>query len=206
MSPGTKKDLIFYGVAGMIALLLYVTGLHTQAIAYVQQGILATGLIRPDTELVRSSPADTAPARAARMENLDFRMVDAAGEGVSAESLAGKVIFLNLWAVWCPPCLAEMPGIDRLYRDFADDERVAFVLLNVERDFTKGRALVEARGFDFPVYQLRGPLPAELASSTLPTTYVLGPTGEVLLSHRGMADYDTAEFREVLERLVGGGI
>ncbi|WP_246050245.1 TlpA family protein disulfide reductase [Neolewinella litorea] len=94
-----------------------------------------------------------------------------------------------------------MPGIDRLYRDFADDERVAFLLVNVDADFRKGREWVERRGFAFPIYHLRGPLPGELEATSLPTTYVLGPAGEVLLVHRGMADYDTREFRERLDHL-----
>lgn len=203
MSPGAKKDLLFYGVTGAVALLLYLTGLHTQAIAYLQQGILATGLIRPDTGGVGTLAEDTAPAPAAQMDNLNFRMVDRAGQPVDGRDLAGKVVFLNLWASWCPPCLAEMPGIDRLYRDFADDERVAFVLLNVEADPTKGWELVRQREFTFPVYHLRGTLPPALASTTLPTTFVLRPDGQVVVDHRGMADYDSGEFRELLRRLAG---
>ncbi|THH40539.1 hypothetical protein [Neolewinella litorea] len=87
MSHATKKDLAFYGITGAIALLLYATGLHTQTIAYVQQAILTTGLIRPDTDGLGRLGENTAPASA---QNLNFRMVDVNGRAVEADDLEGK--------------------------------------------------------------------------------------------------------------------
>jgi thiol-disulfide isomerase/thioredoxin len=179
---------------------LYVTGLHTPFIGYLQQGILATGVFRPDTELALEA-ADRRSATPTT-ENLDFHMIDREGRPVDAKELAGKVVFLNLWASWCAPCLAEMPNIDALYADYAQDDRIAFVLLNVERDFSKGLELVEGRGYAFPVYGRRDALPASLSSGTLPTTYLIAPSGAVVLTHEGMANYDTEAFRGVLAGLM----
>ena len=85
--------------------------------------------------------------------------------------------------------------------DYADDDRIAFVMLNIEDDFTKGIDLVKRRGYDFPIYQLLGGLPEGLASGTLPTTYVIAPSGAVVLEHRGMARYDTNKVRVLLDQL-----
>ncbi|WP_116125858.1 TlpA family protein disulfide reductase [Lewinella sp. IMCC34183] len=175
---------------------LYLTGLHTPVMAFLQRGILATGLFQPDTD----GPDPGAEERVPTVK-LDFHMVDADGRSVDAGDLTGKVVFLNLWASWCPPCLAEMPNINALYADYAGDERVAFVLLNVEADFTKGVDYVRRHGYDFPVYHLRGNLPEELRSGTLPTTYVISPDGEVVVAHEGMARYDTRKFRALLNGL-----
>ncbi len=180
---------------------LYLTGLHTPVLAFLQRGILATGVLQPDVAL----PQEGGAAGAAQAGNLDFRMVDAAGTAIDARSLAGKVIFLNFWASWCPPCLAELPNIDALYARFADDDRVAFILLNVEEDFSQGLAYVGRHGYGFPVYHLRGGLPERLRSGTLPTTYVISPAGKMVVAHKGMAQYDTDKFRALLDGLVGAG-
>lgn len=177
---------------------LYLTGYHTPVIAFLQRGILATGLLQPDTELPDLYDADGPVATT----NLDFRMVDPAGRVVEASELAGKVVFLNLWASWCAPCLAEMPNIDALYEDYAVDDRVAFLMLNTEDDLDKGLAYVQRHGYRFPVYRLLGGLPEALRSGTLPTTFVISPAGKVVVKHSGMGQYDTRAFRELLNRLV----
>ncbi|EMR03321.1 TlpA family protein disulfide reductase [Cesiribacter andamanensis] len=96
--------------------LLYITGLHTEAIGQVQRLLLATGLRQAEVpEAVAAEPNAPAPA-AAEVAGSGFQMVDLEGNTVAFESLRGKVIFLNIWATWCPPCVAEMPNIQRLYR------------------------------------------------------------------------------------------
>ena len=171
-----------------VAAALYLTGLHTPVIAFVQRGILATGLLQPTV-------AERGP-----VTDLDFRMVDHAGRTIDARDLAGKVVFLNLWASWCPPCLAELPSIEALWAAYAGDDRVVFVLLNVEADAAKGWDLVARNGYRAPVYRLAGRLPAELASGTLPTTYLVAPDGQLLVQRKGMAKYHTRAFRKLLER------
>ncbi|CAH0999065.1 Thiol-disulfide oxidoreductase ResA [Neolewinella maritima] len=177
---------------------LYLTGLHTPVIALLQRGILATGLFQPATDL----PTTYTPGGPVSTTTLDFRMVDPAGQVVNASELTGKVVFLNLWASWCAPCLAEMPNIHALWQDYAEDDRIAFVLLNTEDELTKGLAYVGRHGYGFPVYRLLGGLPEELRTGTLPTTYVISPAGQVVLEHRGMGQYDTRKVRDLLDRLL----
>lgn len=195
-----KHFLLNYALPLGFVAVLYLTGLHTPFLGYLQQGVLATGLLQPNTELAETEnvPSDIIPTT----ENLDFKMIDPQGGIVNAKDLTGKVVFLNLWASWCPPCLAEMPNIDALHADYADDDRITFVLLNVETDFTRGKELVAGRGYDFPIYQLSSSLPASLGSSSLPTTFVIAPGGEVIVTHKGMADYDTKKFRALLDELI----
>jgi thiol-disulfide isomerase/thioredoxin len=107
---------------------------------------------------------------------------------------------VNLWASWCPPCVAEMPGIHALYSKM-DPAKVAFVMLSLDEKPAKAQALLKRRGFSFPVYFPTGPLPAPFDSQTIPSTVILGPNGQVAARHEGMADYDTPEFKEALDKL-----
>lgn len=57
----------------------------------------------------------------------DWQLETIDGQKVNLNDFRGKTIFLNLWATWCPPCLAEMPSIQKLYDQYKDN--VAFVMV-----------------------------------------------------------------------------
>jgi thiol-disulfide isomerase/thioredoxin len=110
------------------------------------------------------------------------------------------VIFLNLWASWCPPCIAEMPGIQKLYRE-TDTSRVAFVMLSLDENPAKARRLMKRKGFTFPAYLPGSTVPAVYATRSIPTTFVISRRGEIVVRHEGMADYSSAEFKAFLSKL-----
>ncbi|WP_223284782.1 TlpA family protein disulfide reductase [Hymenobacter qilianensis] len=119
---------------------------------------------------------------------------------MNLSELKGKVVFVNMWASWCPPCVAEMPGIHALYEK-VDKTKVAFVMISLDEKPAKAQALLKRRGYIFPVYFPTGPLPAPFNSSAIPSTVILGPDGQVAARHDGMAEYDTPEFKAALENL-----
>lgn len=179
---------------------LYLTGLHTEAIGQVQRVLLFTGILQP--ELPAAPEAAPAPAAAtADMAGKGFKMQSLDGKTVNFESLQGKVIFLNVWATWCPPCVAEMPGIQKLY-DKVKSDKIAFVMLSVDQGgMEKVQKFVSKKGYTFPVYQPATQLPREFYSPSIPTTFILDIKGQIVAKHEGMADYDTKEVREFLEGL-----
>lgn len=191
-NSGYKRNLLEWGIMLAIALSLYVSGLHAAVIGKVQQGLLLSGIMRPDVEAVSSVEERKNPLA-------DFSLIvrNQHGEKVSMEDLRGKVIFLNLWATWCPPCIAEMPGIDALAKKIEDKE-VVFLMLSLDQDFEKARAFHKRKGFSFDVYAVEGNLPRMYYSQSIPTTFVISGNGELVLTHTGMADYNTEEFQEFL--------
>ena len=131
-----------------IPLLLYALGWHTAVLGTLQRGLLWTGLFDPEI----SREADPAPAD----YHLRLRTFD--GERHSLAELRGRTVFLNFWATWCPPCVAEMPGIAALHESLGDE--VAFVLVNMDADPAKARAFLDRHGYrDLPVYRPVGPIP-----------------------------------------------
>lgn len=194
MKKKTKKSLIEYGVIIAIFGGLYITGLHTEVLGFLQRGILATGIMDPDLD----KKDDIAVLENYPQADFSMNLINSKGEQVTMEELRGKVIFMNVWATWCPPCVAEMPGINKLYKD-VDKENVAFIMLSVDQDFQKAIDYNKRKGYDFEVYKTTGGMPQMYNSQSIPTTYVIDSKGNLVLTHMGMGDYNTKDFKEFLE-------
>jgi len=199
-----KKTWIQYGIFAIVAITLYATGLHTEVIGFAQRGLLATGLMNPDVEeiaQVRNNENNDDKASMANLTkaDLNLKLMDAEGKTRSLEEFKGKVIFLNFWATWCPPCIAEMPSIDKLHEEMGDE--VAFVMLSFDDDFEKTKAFDKRKGYDLPIYAPASNLPAMFQSSSLPTTYIIDANGNLALTNKGMADYNNTEFKNFLRGL-----
>lgn len=188
----TRRNLIEWGVLISIAAILYLTGLHTEVIGTLQRGILATGLIKP------SIPEETSDHPPASME---YYFADQDGTVRNLNAYDGDVIFLNVWASWCPPCIAEMPSIQNLYNDLQGTDGITFLLVSLDEDFERAKAFMEKRDFDMPVYHFRSKAPGTYDSSLIPTTYVISPDKRLVLEKRGFAKYDTDEFKAFLTGL-----
>jgi thiol-disulfide isomerase/thioredoxin len=132
----------------------------------------------------------------------DFTIKDLEGNRVPFDSFKGKVVFLNLWATWCGPCRAEMPGIQALY-DKVDKEKVVFVMLSLDKDSDQEKVVsyLKNKSFTFEAYLPSGYLPEVLQVPSIPTTFVISPEGKVVKKEVGAMQYDTPDFLQFLEKL-----
>jgi thiol-disulfide isomerase/thioredoxin len=206
-----KKKFSIKDIPGWVVMLavfgiLYLTGLHTEAIGQVQRLLLATGIKNADVPQTLQNPNATAVVDAAAAANSEragagFKMVDLNGKTTDFGSLKGKVVFLNIWATWCPPCIAEMPNIQKLY-DKVGSDKIAFVMLSVdEGGMEKVKKFIDKKGYTFPVYMPASQFPQEFYSTAIPTTFIISPEGKIVAKQEGMADYDTPEVAEFLQKL-----
>ncbi|MBS1761499.1 MAG: TlpA family protein disulfide reductase [Bacteroidetes bacterium] len=124
----------------------------------------------------------------------DFIYTGNFGEKKNLKELTGKVVFINIWASWCPPCRAEMPDLNEFYLKFKDDERIAFIFLNEDGDNSKGLEYLENKGFEIPFQKAVSVIPSEIFSGTLPTTVVLNKKGQIIMKHSGIAGYNNKSF------------
>jgi thiol-disulfide isomerase/thioredoxin len=197
MNKKVKKSLIEYSIILGVFGFLYFTGLHTEVLGLIQRGVLKTGIADPDIK----NDTILEETQQYPKANYSMKLIDSEGREFVMESLRGKVIFLNIWASWCPPCLAEMPGINNLYNQM-DKNKVAFIMLSVDDDFAKALKLRKKKGYDFEIYQAPAGLPRLYYSQSIPTTYVINSKGELVFKHDGMGDFDTKEFKAYMEGLM----
>lgn len=189
-----RKKLLQWVPLALFALVLF-TPLRTPVLGTLQGGLLATGLWNAD--MPTAAPI-VATGNSAYPHDVALTTLE--GKSVHLRDLQGKVVFVNLWASWCPPCVAEMPGIHALYQKL-DPNKVAFVMLSLDENPARARALLKRRGYTFPVYFPAGPLAPPFDSNAIPSTVILAPDGQVAARHDGMAEYDTPEFKAALEEL-----
>lgn len=175
------------------------TDLRLPVLSTLQRGLLATGLWHAAPPTAPAAlPVRFASLRADYPYPLPLYTLD--GHPANLRQFRGKAVLVNLWASWCPPCLAEMPGLQALYQK-TDTAKVAFVLISLDENPTKARALLKRKGYTLPVFFPAAPLPAPFDSPSIPSTVILTPSGRLADRHDGMADYDTPAFRAALEKL-----
>ena len=175
------------------------TDLRLPVMSTLQRGLLATGLWRASASMPPATPAmQLVSQRSDYPYPLPLLTLD--GRPANLRQFKGKAVLVNLWASWCPPCLAEMPGLQALYQK-TDTAKVAFVLISLDANPNKAKALLKRKGYTLPVFFSAAPLPAPFDSPSIPSTIVLTPSGRLADRHDGMADYDTPEFRAALEKL-----
>jgi thiol-disulfide isomerase/thioredoxin len=132
---------------------------------------------------------------------ISFQYRDENGNMFSGDSLKGKVVFINFWASWCPPCRAEMPSLDHLYNQLKPDSRFVFLFINEDEDISRAKKYLTDNDYNIPLHTGAGNMPSEIYSGTLPTTVVLNKKGQVAMKHEGLANYNTKEFLSQLKEL-----
>lgn len=125
----------------------------------------------------------------------DFTLESSTGDMVSLSDYAGKVVVLNFWASWCPPCKKEMPDFQKLYEELEDSEDTVLLML----DQTDGQRekksdadkYVEQEEFTFPVLYDTGEVGYSIFGLTsIPTTVVIDKEGRLSDYVVGSTEYD----------------
>jgi peroxiredoxin len=128
------------------------------------------------------------------MEAPDFTLKDMQGNSVTLSQYRGKVVFLNFWASWCPPCREEMPSMERLHEVYAGREFV-MLAVNVEQNINDVRAFLQKSPHTFPIL-----LDAEARAQGLygvyrfPETFLIDKNGRIVEHYLGARDWSSIEF------------
>ncbi len=134
-----------------------------------------------------------------------LRLSDLDGRDHSLRDLRGQVVLVNFWASWCPPCIEEMPSIQRL-AERMDGRPFAVVGVNVGEPRLRVKSMVDRLNVRFPVLLDReSAVFGEWEVSVLPSTYVLDTAGVPRYLGRGAREWDADEIIELVERLMDSG-
>jgi thiol-disulfide isomerase/thioredoxin len=183
-----KKNI----VNGLFIALFLIVLFIPSAKALLMQGLMEIGLFKPEISN-NLSPVNT------DLGAIKFK--NAKGDIVSLAELNGKVVFLNFWATWCPPCLAEMPSINKLYQQFGADKDVVFLMVDADSDLLKAQAYMDRKKYKMPIFVAASNLPELIFKGSLPTTLVLDKKGRISFHEEGAANYASPKFVAFINQL-----
>jgi len=131
------------------------------------------------------------------LTDYDWRLQGVDGEQINMESFKNKVVLVNFWATWCPPCVAEMPSFQSLYNDYGD--KIVFLFV-ANDDPDKVNTFLENKGYSLPVYFQASGVPEAMNSRSLPTTYLINSSGIIVATKVGAADWNSKKVRMLLDK------
>lgn len=139
------------------------------------------------------------------IEAPDFSVPDLSGKEVALSSLKGKVVLLNFWATWCPPCRAEMPAMENVYRELGDEEFDIVAISTRDARETRSKVVdyIAESGYTFPVLfdQTGTAVPPFYRTGSIPTSYIIDKEGKVVARLIGAYEWDNDEVIELLREL-----
>ena len=167
--------------------------------AIIIQGLMKIGLFQPAIP----QQSDQAGSSLVSSSEVGGEMIfkDENGKTINLSDLKGKVVFINFWATWCPPCIAEMPSINKLSEKFKDNSDVVFLMVDMDANMKKSQKFIQKHGYSLKVYIPASQISPEYFAGALPTTLLFDKSGKLVFKHEGGADYSNTEFEKFLNSL-----
>ncbi len=130
---------------------------------------------------------------------IDFTLKDLEGKTHKLSDYKGKIVFLNFWATWCPPCRAEMPSMQKIYETW-DSKKFVMLAVAVKQNRDVVKNFIEENAYNFPVlldsdgkvagmYRVRG----------IPTTYLIDKEGNIITRVVGSREWTLEEIYGLVE-------
>lgn len=153
--------------------------------------------------LATAAPGGLAPVKG--IVAADFIATDTEGRKQRFAAQRGKVVLLNFWATWCPPCRREMPAMEQLHRAYGERGLAVVAVSQDQAPLAAVRAFAAELGLSFPVWHDRDGLAGRLYGIPgVPVSYLIGRDGRIAYKVSGEYDWTSPEARAAVEALLAG--
>ena len=153
-----------------------------------------SGCSEPESELqpVAATPTQGQPAP-------NFTLTDMEGAEVSLDGLRGKVVIVNFWATWCPPCREEMPSMEKLHQQFKD-QGLVILAVNVEKDRAALKNFLQQHGYSFPVlHDSKSAVQNLYKVFRFPESFIIDRNGQVVQKVIGAIDWTSGPVTKLIK-------
>jgi thiol-disulfide isomerase/thioredoxin len=135
----------------------------------------------------------------------DFTLPLLDGKNVKLSSLRGKVVFLNFWATWCPPCRGEMPSMEILYKRYRD-KGIEFLAVDIMEEKEQVSSFMKEFGLSFPAaLDSSGAVSSMYGIRGIPTTFIIDRQGRIIVASVGGREWDTQAMFNAFDLFLNDG-
>lgn len=195
-NKGKKNRILNYVLWGLLIAIVLIP----QSRIFIQQQLMKLGFFKPKLETVNEVPAQEVSEPVEVSNPVSFK--DGTGKILAIDELKGKVLFINFWATWCPPCKAEMPSIQVLYDKFKNNDKVVFMLVEVDNNIEGANEYLKKESLSLPIVYPNSNIPKEWLSGAIPTTVILDKQGNLAGREEGMRDYSAKSIEDYIQNLI----
>ncbi|PZU83112.1 MAG: TlpA family protein disulfide reductase [Chryseobacterium sp.] len=129
--------------------------------------------------------------------NIDLKGINTSSTNL--KNLRGKVLFLNFWGTWCPPCRTEWPTIEKLYQ--LKKDKMEFALIAMQDQEEDVKKFLKENNYTAPVYIAESPLDPKVLPVAFPTTYLIGKDGRILKKEDSSMDWSKDSVLEFIDNV-----
>ena len=159
-------------------------------------------------EVIEAPKLEPPSAQDMKVTTIDFdsnvlQFSDLENNIFTLQNFKGKNLFINYWATWCNPCLAEMPYMAELYENYKDEEDIIFLYLSREKlETIKNYKPKDESLQQLPIYKIITD-DEFFATSGIPTTFIINSGGEVIVKDLGSAFWNDESVFKLIDNLIG---
>ncbi len=145
------------------------------------------------------SPSTIDESKQTEIEDYNWSLKTENSTVFNFENTKGKVVLVNFWATWCPPCIAEMPSMQLLYDDYQD--KIEFVFVSNEA-FSVINKFTSKKGYTFNVYNPMTKYPDSFDVTGIPRTFLIDKNGRIVIDKTGAANWNSEAVRNTINQLL----
>jgi peroxiredoxin len=123
----------------------------------------------------------------------DFTLQDINGKNVKLSDFKGKVVLLEFWATWCPPCRASVPGLEKLHKAYKEKGLAVLAVSMDSGDWDAVKAFIADYGITYTVLKGTDEVAAQYSVRTIPTLLILDKEGKITKRYLGFSSEDELE-------------
>jgi peroxiredoxin len=123
----------------------------------------------------------------------DFTLQDMHGKNIKLSDFRGKVVLIDFWATWCPPCIASVPGLEKIHKSYKNKGLVVLAISMDGGEWDSVKSFMKYYGITYPVLKGDDDVAVQYQVRAIPLLLILDREGKIAKRHFGLSDEDDLE-------------